>query len=496
LRRYPNIREKYSAVLHYTGSICLIGSVVMLLPLLLIAFYPSEIKEAVHFADPAALLAVIGIVLWRVFKVKEGVVLNATWGGIIVLFSWIIMCLFSAFPFITGEGLSFTGAVFESVSGWTTTGLSVIDVTVASHMTLFFRSLIQLLGGAGIVIIMMAAIIGPLGPGLSVAEGREIQVVPHVVKSTRIVVRLYLSYAVFGFFALWIAGMSPFDAINHAFAAISTGGFSTRPESIGYWNSPAVEFVTCILMILGNMSFLTAYLIFQGKFRQAFRDGEMKLLAIAIPLGSLIMFFTIPGTTGFAETARAAVFQTITAVTTTGFNTVPFDSIMPLGFFTIIIFMIIGGGTYSTAGGLKQIRVYLIIKSIIWDLKQRLLPRRSVVANFYWKGEEREFVEWDKLGRLGAFVGLYLSTFLIGTAIFLVHGYSIDNSMFEFASALGTVGLSIGIISPDAPRLILWTCTAGMFLGRLEFFVVITSLIMLYRDFRRVISLNRKNNSG
>jgi trk system potassium uptake protein TrkH len=464
----------------------------MLLPLLLIAFYPSEIQEAVHFSDPAALLAIMGIILWRLFKVKEGVTLNSTWGGIIVLFSWTIICVFSAFPFITGEGLSFTGAVFESVSGWSTTGLSVIDVTVASHITLFFRSLIQLLGGAGIVIMMMAAIIGPLGPGLSVAEGREIQLVPHVVKSTRIVVRLYLSYAVFGFFALWIAGMSPFDAINHAFAAISTGGFSTKPESIGYWNSASVEIVTCILMILGNMSFLTAYLLFHGKFRQALRDGEMKLLAIAIPLGIFILFFTIPGTTGFAEIARAAIFQTLTAVTTTGFNTVPIDSILPLGFFTIIIFMIIGGGTYSTAGGLKQIRVYLVIKSIIWDLKQRLLPRRSVVSNFYWKGEEREFVGWNNLGRLGAFIGLYLATFVVGSAIFLAHGYSIENSLFEFASALGTVGLSIGIISPEAPRLVLWTGTFGMLLGRLEFFVIITSLILLFRDFRRFALSRRK----
>lgn len=493
MRRYSNIKRRYAAALHYTGSICLIASVVILSPLLLLFFYPEEIGSAVHFSDPAAFLAVIGLILWRFFKVKEGVTLNATWGGIIVFLSWILVCLFSAFPFITGEGLSFSGAVFEAVSGWSTTGLSVVDVTQASHMTLFFRSLIQLLGGAGLVIIMMAAIIGPLGPGLSMAEGREMQVVPHVIKSTRIVVRIYLTYAVFGFFALWIAGMSPFDAINHAFAAISTGGFSTKPESIGYWNSPAIEWVTCILMILGSTSFLTSYLIFKRRFREAIRDGELKLLAIAIPIGIAIMLFTIPGIeTGFGDKFRAAVFQTLTGITTTGFNTVPIDSILPLGFFTMIIFMIIGGGTYSTAGGMKQIRVYLMVKSIVWDIKQRLLPRRVVTSNYYWKGEDREFVPWANVGRLAAYVGLYLSTFVIGTAVLLAHGYSFDASIFEFASALGTVGLSVGITSPDAPALVLWAQTLGMFLGRLEFFVIITTIILLFRDLRRFVLTRKK----
>ncbi len=501
--RYRNVREKYRAVLHYTGSICLIGAAVILLPLAVIPFFPEEAGMLLHFALPSLLLGAIGFYLRAHYRVSGSITLNATWGGIIVFMSWIIICLFSAFPLMSGAQLNFTGAVFESVSGWTTTGLSVLDVEKASHTILLWRSLMQLFGGAGLVIIMMTAIIGPLGPGLSVAEGRDTQLVPHVVHSTRIVARIYAVYALFGFFAYWIAGMSPFDAVNHSFAAISTGGFSTRAASIGYWNSPCIETVTNLLMIAGNMSFLTAYLLIRGKFRMALRDGEVKLLAAAVPLGALLLFFTFTGSEqmGFAGTFRAALFQSVTAITTTGFSTVPFSIIGPLGLFTIIVLMVIGGGTYSTAGGLKQIRVYLLLKSIIWNIRQRVLPHRSVVSNYYWKGEERKFINWETVGRMTTYMGLYMVTLMLGTTIIVAHGFSIADSLFEFSSALGTVGLSAGITAPDAPALVLWTETVGMFLGRLEFFVIITSLMILIRDSHLFLSRGdkrpiRKPNEG
>jgi trk system potassium uptake protein TrkH len=132
-------------------------------------------------------------------------------------------------------GLNFTQAVFESTSGWTTTGLSVVDVSVAPRLVLLYRSLMQLAGGAGLAVIMLSALAGPAGTGLSAAEGRADQLVPNVRRSAKLVVTIYSGYVIFGGVALNLAGMGWFDALNHAFAAISTGGFSTRAESIGSW---------------------------------------------------------------------------------------------------------------------------------------------------------------------------------------------------------------------------------------------------------------------
>jgi trk system potassium uptake protein len=158
-----------------------------------------------------------------------------------------------------GFGPPFSRALFESVSGWTTTGLSVVDVTSAGPMILFWRSIIQLAGGAGLAIIMMSAIVGPTGVGISSAEGRSDQLVPHVRQSARLVLIIYTCYALPEPLAYRMAGMSLFDAVNHSFAAVSTGGFP-RVESIGYWDSTAIEAVTLPLMLLGNLSFVTAWL--------------------------------------------------------------------------------------------------------------------------------------------------------------------------------------------------------------------------------------------
>lgn len=158
------------------------------------------------------------------------------------------------------QKLNFTQALFESVSGWTTTGLSVVDVTQCSRLILLWRSIMQLAGGAGLAIIMLAAIVGPVGPALSIAEGRTDQLVPHVRKSAKMVLLIYAGYAAVGILAYHLAGLPLFDSINHSFAAISTGGFSTQPESIGHWDSVLVEAVTLPLMIKTRKFVVMSYI--------------------------------------------------------------------------------------------------------------------------------------------------------------------------------------------------------------------------------------------
>ena len=148
----------------------------------------------------------------------------------------------------------------------------------------------QLAGGAGLAIIMMSAIVGPTGVGISSAEGRSDQLVPQVRQSARLVLMIYIGYAAAGTLAYWLAGMSLFDAVNHSFAAVSTGGFGTKPESIGHWDSPAVEAVSLPLMVLGNLSFVTAWLLWRGKFRFVARNGEVRLMAVIIPLAASAVF--------------------------------------------------------------------------------------------------------------------------------------------------------------------------------------------------------------
>ena len=512
-RRLARLQAQYRAIASYLGLTLGLAGAVMLTPLAALLAWPAEISAGIHFLVPGLLLLTGGSAAY--FRLKSGeTVLTMQDGGLIVVLSWLGACLMGTWPLMAVEGLNFTQAFFESVSGWTTTGLSVVDVTTAHKITLLWRSIMQVVGGAGFAIIMLAALTGPVGTGLPSAEGRSEQLVPHVRESAKLVLMIYCSYLVVGSVALYLAGMGWFDAINHSFCAVSTGGFSTQPESIGHWDSVAVEAVTLPLMFLGSLNFLTAYLLFRGRlaarvrndqeaaagrrwFEQLWRgrliavrrDSEFRFVVIFVPLVALLLLLLVCRELypSLEKSVRVAIFETVTCVTTTGFSTVSYANWNEFGILMLIVFMIVGGGTGSTAGGMKQYRVVLLAKSFVWDIRRALLPGTAVVENHVWHSGERDYIGDARVRQTTAFATLYLLTLVVGTAVLAAHGYSLRDSFFEFASAQGTVGLSIGVTSADAPPLVLWAETVGMFLGRLEFLIVFVGIAKLVRDVPRLV---------
>lgn len=478
------MQHTYAAILSYTGVILIIISLFLLTPLAVLLFWPEEAQYSFGFLLPAALLGGFGLLLWRSFQRKEPAVLTVQEGGVIVLLSWVAACVFSAFPLMLTIKLNFTQAVFEAVSGYSTTGLSVVDVTTAPKMILLWRTVMQFAGGSGFVIIMLSAIAGPAGPGLSIAEGRTDQLVPHVRHSAKLVLYIYSGYTLFGIIALWLAGMSLFDAVNHAIPAVSTGGFSTRAESIGYWDSPFIEAITIVLMILGNLNFLTSYLLLRGKFKAFFSNGEVRLFALfgSISILMLFLFISQRQYPPLTKSVRVAMFEAISALTTTGFSTVSYTNWSDFGVFIILLLMLIGGGTCSTAGAIKQYRVYLLYKTVVWEITRFFKPRTAIIENAVWQGEQNVFVSDSHIKNVAAFVFLYLVTFFIGSGTLMAYGYPTRDALFEYASSLGTVGLSVGVTSLSAPSGVLWAETIGMFLGRLEFFVIFVSIAKIIKD--------------
>ena len=496
MREQEYLKQHYAAILSSVGMILLLSGVVMLTPLFILIANPVDISFAWDFIIPAGCLGLLGIVLQKLFRSASNITLSIQEGGIIVLLSWVVVILFSAWPFVPVLGLSFSRAIFESVSGWTTTGLSVVNVTQASHMILLWRSIMQLAGGAGLAIIMMSAIVGPTGVGISAAEGRSDQLVPQVRQSARLVIMIYTCYAVVGTLGYRTAGMSLFDAVNHAFAAVSTGGFSTRPESIGYWNSPVIEAVTLPLMILGNLSFVTAWYLWRGKLRTVAKNGEVRLLSALIPLSAAAAFiFTCRALyPQLGKSLRVAIFETVSAITTTGFSTVGYGNWNSFGVFLLIVLMLIGGGTCSTAGGIKQFRVYLVCKLFFWDIRRSNMPRKAVMECPIWEGNRCIYLDDARVRQVSVFIFLYLAICVFGVMILCASGYGLGDALFEFASSIGTVGLSIGVTSAKMPDAALWAETLAMFLGRLEFIVVIVSLIKLSRDSRLMMKKSPARN--
>ena len=491
------IKKKYSAIFSFFGLICSFAGVLLLIPLTTLFFYPTERVNVSAFIIPSAFSLSIGLLLWLFFRKKESTGLTIQDGGVAVVLCWSYVCLISSIPFLVESHLPPVKALFESVSGWTTTGLSVIDVSETSRPILLWRSILQLCGGGGLAIIMLSAIIGPYGVELYQAEGHTEQLLPNVRSSAKMVMLIYSAYTLLGIIAYVFAGMPVFDAINHSFCALSTGGFSTVPDSIGHWNSISIEIITIILMVLGATSFATHYLLLRFKFKKILLNGEIQLSVLVLAFAIPILFYfacrmTYPNLT---ESLRAAIFQGVSALSGTGYSTVELKNWPNVGIFVLILLMITGGGACSTSGGIKQYRIYLLIKSLLWSIRDYFLPKSAVVKNYIWRGENKIYIDDKHIRNVANFVFLYIVTFILGVLIFLAAGYSFRESFFEFASALGTVGLSVGITNSGTPSFILWTEIFAMFLGRLEFLVIFFGIVKVFRDVRMLLLIRKPETS-
>ncbi|MFQ5422340.1 MAG: TrkH family potassium uptake protein, partial [Anaerolineae bacterium] len=469
------LRRRYRLIWGYTGLMCLVVGCVIASPLAFLPFVPQEAPLAGSFLWPALALALPGLAMWRLLTPREPASLSWQEGAVIVVLSWLLATAVGALPFVSAAGLNLTQAIFEATSGWTTTGLSVVDVNRAARLILLYRSLLQLAGGAGFAIIMLSAITGPAGQGLSAAEGRSEQLLPHVRRSAQLVLSMYTGYVVIGTLALWLAGMNGFDAVNHAFAALSTGGFSTHPESIGYWDSPLLEGVVMVLMVFGSLNFMTVFTLFRGKWRVVMRNGEVKQQTVLTAAFALVIFLGVAQGLypAVPKALRVAVFETVTNITTTGFATVDYRPWNGLGWLALILLMLVGGGSGSTAGGIKQYRLHVLYRGLVWEIRRMFLPPNTLTQPDIWHGESRLFLTPRHINQVSLYVFLHLSVFFAGSSIIAAHSYSLKESLFEFASALSTVGTSVGVTAPNAAAGVLWAEIAGMFLGRLEFFSVV-----------------------
>lgn len=488
--RAPSPRERLVTVLGYIGLLWMIAGVVPLLPLLALPFYPDEQHLGWAYLATSLLLILPGASLYRAGLNKPRQLYESD-APVIVLLAWLGATLATAPCLMWTVDLSFSQALFESTSGWTTTGLSVIHVEAAPRSVLILRSSLELAGGAGLAILMVSFLSVNMANGLTAAEGRADRLVPHVVASTKLVLSLYVGYTLFGVLALWLAGMSLFDAINHSFAAVSTGGFSTYSDSIGHWDSAAIEAVTIVLMILGSTNFLLAWNLLRRRYDEVWRHPETRLsLALIITCSILLLVFVTSGAElSWSKALRVALFEVVTSLTTTGFSTVGYTQWPSLGWLVLIMLMLIGGHSGSTAGGLKQLRVYLLARLIWTQVSAALAPRHAIIKTKVWSEGGWHFISDAHMRSISAFSALYMLVLALGVGVMCAYGFPLKDSIFEMASTQGTVGLSVGVTSSSTPAGVLWVQILGMLLGRLEFFVVLVASIKLFEGLRHLPSL-------
>ncbi|HIC96607.1 TPA: TrkH family potassium uptake protein [Candidatus Bipolaricaulota bacterium] len=400
----------------------------------------------------------------RELELKEALVVTAL--------SYLLFALFGALPFL--REIPFIDGLFEALSGFTTTGLSVVEVAELPRTLLFFRSYSQWIGGAGIIVLSLAILLRPGGTAfkLYAAEFGQENLMGSVIATARIMLRIYLILTAVNLFAYLALGMDPFDAALYALSTISTGGFSPHPESLGHYRSPAVHLVAILFMWVGATSFpLWYYLAHRREGRRLLSDRQLRYLLLLSVLAGVIFLISSGPTVG-ARGILPGLFQATTALTTTGFNIADPAGLSPGAKLLAILLMVIGGATGSSAGGIKLFRMIVSLGLLRWLLLRPLLPEEAKIPIKYGASGIGE----GELRAISGFILLYLGLLALSAFILMFCGYGFVEALFEAASAQGTVGLSVGVTSPGMPIPAKLVLMLGMWLGRLEILPVLLAL--------------------
>lgn len=419
-------------------------------------------------------------------------------GYIIVTFGWIVMSISGMLPYIfSGAIPDITNAFFETISGYTTTGASIMDdIESMPEGILFWRSLTHWIGGMGIIVLAIAILplLGIGGMQLFAAEApgpSADKLHPRITDTAKRLWLIYVGYTIAETLLLKLAGMSFFDAINHALATLSTGGFSTKNASVAHWNDqPLIQYIIVVFMLLAGTNFVLSYFAFKGKVQRIFKDEEFKFyllfIAVATVVVGLVIYFQAniseltpeyPMVLGKLESSfRHALFQIVAVITTTGFVTADFTQWT--SFLTVFFFglFFVGGSAGSTSGGIKVMRHLLIIKNGVLEFK-RTLHTNAVIPVRYNNKTVKEEIVYNIIG----FFVLYMLLFIIGAMVLGFLGLDFESAIGGAASSLGNVGPALGSLNPisnfnSLPDLAKWWCGFLMLAGRLELFTVLILL--------------------
>ncbi len=377
-----------------------------------------------------------------------------------VVLVWVVMSILGAIPFVLYMNLPWIDALFESVSAWTTTGFTVIaDVESAPMTMLLWRSLMQWLGGIGLVVAVLTGMLS-MGGSLYIAEAREERLRPNIMNTAKSLWWIYLSYTVLGVVLLMIAGMPFFDSVNHSMTSLATGGMSVKNGSIGAYDNVFIEIVVMFLMMLGGISFLSHYRLLRGERSKFIRDSQLKGMIIVLVLSCLLVSPWLD--------LRYSAFHSISAITSTGFGTQEIAGWNALPVFVIMIIMLIGGSSGSTASGIKIFRIGVMLKSFYWNLRKISTPHIVLIKKFGMQ----KFSD-DAIKSILIFIMLYLIFIAAGIGVLVSQGYPLEESMFDVVSAQGNMGLSVGLANIDMTFIGKLMLIINMLAGRLEIWSVL-----------------------
>ena len=478
----------FSAVQRVIGFLIAVSSLMMLPPVGVSMWYQDG--TATVFLVSAAILLVTGLIIYFPVR-KADRDLRLRDGFLIVVGAWLVLVLVGALPFVLSQQLSYIDAVFESMSGLTTTGATIVtNIDALPRAVLYYRQQLQWLGGMGIIVLAVAILpmLGVGGMQLYRAETpgpiKDAKLTPRITETAKALWLIYVGITLTCIFAYWLAGMKLFDAVGHAFSTVAIGGFSTHNDSLAFWDNPTVEVVACVFMVIAGINFALHFTAWRRASAQPyFVDPELKVYASLLFAFAVVVSFALYFTDTYDSVAasfRYGTFQVISAMTTTGFTTAPFHAWAGFVPVLLILMAFIGGCAGSTAGGMKVIRIILLYRQSIREI-QRLIHPHSIIPVKVGGQRTSDTV----ISAVWGFFFLYIANFAVMTILLTATGLDAETAYSSVGACITNLGPALGDAGPNyaglnnVAKVIL--CIA-MLLGRLEIY---TLLVLLTPTFWR-----------
>ena len=473
---------KKRLVFSVLGKFLIIEAILLLLPALCSLIY-KEYNQLISFLITAGISAAIGFVMWIQYPKRTD--LYAKEGLLIIGSVWILWSLIGALPFyISGEIKSYIDAFFETVSGFTTTGATILtDIEAMSHGMLFWRAFTHWIGGMGVLVFVMAII--PLSDKNSIHLMRaEVpgpvvsKLVPRGMRNAKILYGIYIALCVVEFIFLYAGGMPIFDSIIHTFSTAGTGGFSCKNASVAAYGSPYIEWVITVFMFLFSINFNIYYFMIMRKFIAIKNNSEWKIFTSIVVIATILLSVsTRTYYTNLHDNIRTAAFQTVSIISTTGFGTVDYNYWPGFSHTIILVLMIIGACAGSTGGGLKVSRITILFKSARKTLHNLVSP--NSVSNIKI---DKKPIDDDTVRATSAYVVIYIIVFIVANILLSINNLSVEETLATVISCINNVGPGLGITGPvgnystltDFSKIVL---SLTMLLGRLELFPILIMFV-------------------
>jgi len=468
----------YGIVVKIIGNILMLESLLMI-PALLVSLINSE-QEIKIFLITIIITFLVGLILSRKENIKKNI--NAKEGLLIVAISWVLISVFGALPLFLSKSVpTFADALFETVSGFTTTGATVIeDVEVLSKGILFWRSFTHWIGGMGILVFTLA-LLPALGiGGLQIFKAESPgpvagKIAPRLKDTAKILYTIYFSITIIQVIFLLLGKMSLFESLVYTFGTVGTGGLATKNASVGAYSSYYIQLVIGFFMLFSGINFSLYYLTYHGRFKEAIKDEELrlylKIVTISVILICLNLFFTNYGS--FLLSLKDAFFQVSSIITTTGYSTTDFNTWPSFSKAILVLLMFTGGSAGSTAGGMKIIRILVLLKLIKREILKIFHPRAVIPIKVNGRVMSEETVEG-----INSYMSLYMIIIAISTILISLEDIDLVSSFTSVAATLGNIGPGLNLVGPASN----FSSFSGiskiyfsllMLLGRLELFTIL-----------------------